>query len=193
MTSPFCWLLVLNLYKEDNLQICKSVSFWLHSFYGWREGLDPVNGFNHTSWVAIVTPNDRPKSVRNRCVIENFGGVLVLPRCFLIFSVIVGLLSLDWVRSRPFFLQFFQYGMPFARSINRSTESKSGNKTSPVPFGTFVCSNVETILSWTCHVYGPYEFRTSLGTSILLWKDCSQHLNMQVPNNTGPGFRRWVG
>ena len=38
----------------------------------------------------------------------------------------------------------------------------------PVPFGTCICSYVETILSWTCHVYGPYEFRTSLGTSILL-------------------------
>ena len=25
---------------------------------------------NHTSWVALVTPTDRPKSVRNRCVIE---------------------------------------------------------------------------------------------------------------------------
>ena len=25
-----------------------------------------------------------------------------------------------------------------------------------------------TILSWTCHVYGPFEFWTSLGTSILL-------------------------
>ena len=40
----------------------------------------------------------------------------------------------------------------------------------PVPFGTCICSNVETILSWTCHVYGPFEFRTSLGTSILLLK-----------------------
>ena len=37
-----------------------------------------------------------------------------------------------------------------------------------VPFGTCICSNVETILSWTCHIYGPFEFRTSLGTSILL-------------------------
>ena len=37
---------------------------------------DPVNRFNHTSWVAIVTSADRPKSVRNRCVIEVFGGVL---------------------------------------------------------------------------------------------------------------------
>ena len=38
----------------------------------------------------------------------------------------------------------------------------------PVPFGTCMCSYIETILSWTCHVYGPFEFRTSLGTSILL-------------------------
>ena len=38
----------------------------------------------------------------------------------------------------------------------------------PVSFGTCICSNVETILSWACHVYGPFEFRTSLGTSILL-------------------------
>ena len=37
----------------------------------------------------------------------------------------------------------------------------------PVPFGTCICSNVETILSWSCHVYRPFEFRTSLGTSIL--------------------------
>ena len=47
----------------------------------------------------------------------------------------------------------------------------------PVPFGTCICSNVETILSWACHVYGPFEFRTSLATSIcflflqwFLWK-----------------------
>ena len=39
----------------------------------------------------------------------------------------------------------------------------------PVPFGTCICSNVETILSWTCHVYGPFESRTSLGTSVLLY------------------------
>ena len=37
----------------------------------------------------------------------------------------------------------------------------------PVPFGTCICSNVETILSWTCHVYGRFELQTSLGTSIL--------------------------
>ena len=31
---------------------------------------------NHTSWVAIVTPTNRPKSVRNRCLIEHFCGVV---------------------------------------------------------------------------------------------------------------------
>ena len=31
---------------------------------------------NHTSWVAVVTPTDRPKSVRNRYVIELFCGVV---------------------------------------------------------------------------------------------------------------------
>ena len=34
---------------------------------------------------VIVTPTDRPKSVRNRCVIEVFCGVFVLSRCFLDF------------------------------------------------------------------------------------------------------------
>ena len=31
---------------------------------------------NHTSWVAVVTPTDRPKSVRIRCLIELFCGVV---------------------------------------------------------------------------------------------------------------------
>ena len=31
---------------------------------------------NHTSWVAVVTPTDRHKSVRNRCLIELFCGVV---------------------------------------------------------------------------------------------------------------------
>ena len=32
--------------------------------------IGPVKPLNHTSWVAVVTPTNRPKSVRNRCVIE---------------------------------------------------------------------------------------------------------------------------
>ena len=35
-----------------------------------------VNQVNHISWVAVVTPTDRPKSVRNCCVIDLFSGVL---------------------------------------------------------------------------------------------------------------------
>ena len=35
--------------------------------------------------MAVVTPTDRPKSVRNRCVIEVFGGVFVLSIGFRIF------------------------------------------------------------------------------------------------------------
>ena len=31
---------------------------------------------NHTSWVAVVTPTLRPKSVRNCCLIELFCGVV---------------------------------------------------------------------------------------------------------------------
>ena len=37
--------------------------------------------------MAIVNPTERPKSVRNRCVIEVFGRVFVLSRCFSNFSV----------------------------------------------------------------------------------------------------------
>ena len=37
--------------------------------------------------MAVVTPTDRPKSVRNRCVLEVFGGDFVLTRCFSDFSV----------------------------------------------------------------------------------------------------------
>ena len=86
----FSWLFVLGFYKEDYLQIFKGVSFWLHGFCGQWEGWDPVNRFNHTSWVAIVTSTDRHKSARNRCVMEVFGGVFVLWCCFLNFSVGVG-------------------------------------------------------------------------------------------------------
>ena len=37
--------------------------------------------------MAIVTPADRPKSVRNRCVIEVFGGVLYVVTLLFGFSV----------------------------------------------------------------------------------------------------------
>ena len=49
---------------------------WLHYFCGEWEGRALVNWFNHTSGVTAVTQTDRPKSVRNRCVIKVFGGVI---------------------------------------------------------------------------------------------------------------------
>ena len=69
------WLLVCCLYTEVYWQIFKFVSFWLHGCCGEWEG-GPVNEVNHTSWMAVVTPTDRPKSVRNRCLIELFCGVV---------------------------------------------------------------------------------------------------------------------
>ena len=56
------WLLVCCLYKEVYLHIFKYVSFWLHGYCGEWEG-GPVNQVNHTSWVAVVAPTDRPKSL----------------------------------------------------------------------------------------------------------------------------------
>ena len=43
----------------------------------WVGRLSARNWFNHTSGVTAVTPTDRPKSIRNRCVIKVFGGFLV--------------------------------------------------------------------------------------------------------------------
>ena len=45
----------------------------------WKVG--PVNQVKHTSWVVVVTPTDRPKPVRNRCVIEFFVALFVLSLC----------------------------------------------------------------------------------------------------------------
>ena len=57
----------------------------------WKVG--PVNQVNHTIWVAVVTLTDRPKSVRNRCVIELFVALFVLSCCLLTFLLVYGLLS----------------------------------------------------------------------------------------------------
>ena len=106
------WLLVCCLYKEVYLQIFKYVSFWLHgccgNWKGWAR--KPVN---HTSWVAVVTQTDRPKSVRNRCVIELFCGAVCV--------VSLPVLHICWCRGFCyrnesdlflFLLQFKQYEMP---------------------------------------------------------------------------------
>ena len=50
----------------------------------------PVNHVNHTSWVAVVTPTDRPKSVCNRCLIDLFVALFVLSLCPFVIFVGVG-------------------------------------------------------------------------------------------------------
>ena len=50
----------------------------------------PVHQVNHTSWVAVVTPTDRPKLVRNHSVIELFVALFVLSLCPFDISVGVG-------------------------------------------------------------------------------------------------------
>ena len=69
--------------------ICMFVPSNTHNCYSELEGWDPVHRLNNTSSVAVVAPTDHPKSVRNGCVIEVFGGVFVLSLCFLEFSVFV--------------------------------------------------------------------------------------------------------
>ena len=50
--------------------------------------------------MTVVTSTDRPKSVRNRCVIEVFGGVCVLSFGFLIFcwyrGFVMGLIQISF-------------------------------------------------------------------------------------------------
>ena len=55
--------------------------------------------------MVVVTPTDPPKSVRNRRVIEGFGGGFVMSRWFLDFSVDVG----DFVTGRSLITSFFLF------------------------------------------------------------------------------------
>ena len=57
---------------------------------------------NHTSWVAVVTPTDRPKSVRNRCVIF-FVALFVLSLCPFDISVGVGAFVIGLSQISSFF------------------------------------------------------------------------------------------
>ena len=101
------WLLVCCLYKEVYLQIFKCVSFLITRLLRGvgRWARKPVN---HTSWVAVVTPTDRPKSVRNCCLIELFVALFVLSLCPFDISVGIGafVIGLGQISS---FLSFYSY------------------------------------------------------------------------------------
>ena len=81
-------LSLLHPFPLELIQTCVKDMFWKRNFslnnnylllfytqihIGGRWARKPVN---HTSWVAVVTPTDRPKSVRNCCLIELFCGVV---------------------------------------------------------------------------------------------------------------------
>ena len=63
----------------------------------------PINQVNHTSWAAVVTPTDRLKSVRNRCVIELFVALFVLSLCPFDISVGVGAFVIGLSQISSFF------------------------------------------------------------------------------------------
>ena len=68
-----CWFVV---HIRRFMNKCLSVCPFDYTVVAGSRKVGPVNQVNHTSWVAVVTPTDRPKSVRNRCEIELFCGVV---------------------------------------------------------------------------------------------------------------------
>ena len=76
----FMWLLVCCLYRRLIYKVLNVRPFDYTAVAGSGK-VGSVIQVNHTSWGTVVTPTDSPKSVRNRCVIELFGGVFVFLCC----------------------------------------------------------------------------------------------------------------
>ena len=89
-----CWFVVFIM--RFILKHFKCLFFWLHGYCGEWEGW-ARKAINHTSLVAVVTPSDRPKSVRNRCVIERFGGVFLCSQFAHLTFLLVKHVSIMWV------------------------------------------------------------------------------------------------
>ena len=66
--SGGCWFVYIRRFIYKFLNVCP----FDYTAVAGSGNFEPVIKVNHTSWVAIVTPTDRPKSVRNRSVIELF-------------------------------------------------------------------------------------------------------------------------
>ena len=81
-----CWFVVYIRFIYKSLNVCP----FDYTAVAGSGKVWPVNQVNHTSWVAVVTPTDRPRSISNRCVIELFVALFVL---FLTFMLVQGLLS----------------------------------------------------------------------------------------------------
>ena len=50
-------------------QFLENVFFSIYTIVNDKTYIGSINWFNHISWMTVVTPTDRHKSVRNRCVI----------------------------------------------------------------------------------------------------------------------------
>ena len=88
--------------------------------------------FNHTSWVTAITPTDRPKSVRNSGVIKVFGGGFMLSRCFLDFSVGVGVFVTGLSQISYFFSCILGEGRGMHKCINMYGNIKSAFPTKSI-------------------------------------------------------------
>ena len=62
-----CWFVVYIRFIYTFLNVCP----FDYTAVAGSGKVGPVNHVNQTSWMAVVTPTDRPKSVRNRYVIEH--------------------------------------------------------------------------------------------------------------------------
>ena len=58
-----------------------------------------VNQVYHARWIAVVTPTKRTTFVRNRCVIEIFGGVSMFLCYFMNFLLMWDFMTWDWIIS----------------------------------------------------------------------------------------------
>ena len=68
---------------------------------------------NHASWVAVITPTDRPKSVCNRCLIEFFVALFVMSLCPFDISVGVGAFVIGLTGSDLLLLSLIPIICPF--------------------------------------------------------------------------------
>ena len=169
------------------------MTFWLHGCIGEWEG-GPVNQVNHNSWVAVVTPPDRPKSVRNCCLIELFVALFVLSLCPFDISVGVGAFVIGLGHIFSFLSQYLCEGRlklvdrslanNFAHNSMQAAILKSCmSKNSPFINGhfharilfpqSFSCKFVNIYQNITSYVYGK-QIKSMLGNK--LFYECV-HLN----------------
>ena len=128
------------------------------SFFRTFGKVGPVNQVNHTSWVAVVTPTDRPKSVRNRCLFELFVALFVLSLCPFDISVGVGafVIGLSQISSFLSFwasniTRYFCFALSEIKCIQKVAERLN--------FGLFIQRSICAFFSFTFCSSFEYELR----------------------------------